>query len=79
MKVIESYQQDDFREFKLEDTRFYIKFGYMPNGEWRIQIARGNVVVFTHESPGFYKNKKKGRAFGAPKKGWIYLNAKLWK
>ena len=41
----EKYQQEDLREFKIEDSRFNIKFGYRPNGEFRIKVSR-NMSLF---------------------------------
>jgi hypothetical protein len=74
MEFIEKYQQEDFREFKAKDSRFYIKFGYRPNGEFRLRVETKNLEVFTYESDGFYTNKKKGRKFGKAKEGWIELD-----
>jgi len=73
MEFTEKYQQEDFREFKAQDSRFYIKFGYRPNGEFRVRVETKNLEVFRYESDGFYTNKKKGRKFGKAKKGWIEL------
>lgn len=73
MEFTEKYQQEDFREFKARDERFYIKFGYRPNGEFRLQVQTKNLEVFTYESDGLYTNKKNGRKFGKAKEGWIEL------
>ena len=60
----EKYQQEDLREFKIEDSRFNIKFGYRPNGEFRIKVARKHEYVLDHTSDGFWTNKRTGYKFG---------------
>lgn len=60
----EKYQQEDLREFKIEDSRFKIKFGYRPNGEFRIKVARKHEYVLDHTSDGFFTSKKRGQPFG---------------
>ena len=60
----EKYQQEDLREFKIEDSRFRIKFGYRPNGEFRIRIARRHKFVLDYTSDEFFTSKKRGQPFG---------------
>jgi len=60
----EKYQQEDLREFKIEDSRFKIKFGYRPNGEFRIKVSRKHEHVLDYTSDEFFTNKRKGRPFG---------------
>ena len=64
MIVKEKYQQEDLREFKIEDSRFRIKFGYRPNGEFRIRIAYGHKFVLDYTSDEFFNSKKRGIPFG---------------
>lgn len=64
MIIKEKYQQEDFREFKIEDSRFKIKFGYRPNGEFRMKVSRKGKVVLDHTSGEFFTSKKKGYSFG---------------
>lgn len=60
----EKYQQEDLREFKIEDSRFRIKFGYRPNGEFRIKIAHRSKLVLDYTSDEFFTSKKRGQPFG---------------
>ena len=60
----EKYQQEDLREFKIEDSRFNINFGYRPNGEFRIKIARRHESVLDYTSDEFFTSKKRGQPFG---------------
>ena len=64
MIIKEKYQQEDFREFKIEDSRFKIKFGYRPNGEFRMKVSRKGKVLLEHTSDKFFTSKKKGYSFG---------------
>jgi len=64
MILKEKYQQEDLREFKIEDSRFKIKFGYRPNGEFRIKVARKHEYVLDYTSDEFFTNKRKGYKFG---------------
>jgi hypothetical protein len=60
----EKYQQEDLREFKVEDSRFKIKFGYRPNGEFRIKVSRKHESVLDYTSDEFFTSKKRGQPFG---------------
>jgi len=60
----EKYQQEDLREFKIEDSRFRIKFGYRPNGEFRIKVSRKHESVLDYTSDEFFTSKKRGQPFG---------------
>lgn len=60
----EKYQQEDLREFKVEDSRFRIKFGYRPNGEFRIKVSRKHESVLDYTSDEFFTSKKRGQPFG---------------